>query len=199
MPAVGDGEDPYRVLGVPEDAGADEIRRAYRRLARRYHPDVASGSAERMAELNRAYALLADAERRRRYDAQRARVSAPPPSAAAPPAPSESAAPPWVADLDRHADDWRQMYEEERKLWEQLLAAKAPDDPGRRGLEQALAQAKRDQLELENALRERAGLGPIDAATFEDQRQHERSTLAAHAQAGCLGVLVLALWRLVSE
>jgi protein MpaA len=192
---VSHDQDPYRVLGVPDDAAIDEIRSAYRRLALQHHPDVTSGSAERMAALNRAYAVLGDPEQRRRYDAAGARAgvshSAPKPVDQPARSPREPAAPPWAADLDGHADDWRQMYEEERKLWEQLLAAKAPGDPSRGGLEDALAQAKRDQLELENALRGRAGLGPIDATAFESQRLHERSVLAGQAHAGCLGVLVL--------
>jgi hypothetical protein len=194
---MADADDPYRVLGVADDAAIDEIRSAYRRLALRHHPDVSAGSAEHMAALNQAYAILGDPERRRRYDAERARVRAPPSTRPAverrTPVPTEPGAPPWAADLDGHADDWRQMYEEERKLWEQLLAAKAAADPSRRGLEDALNQAKRDQLELENALRGRAGLGPIDAAAFESQWLHERSVLAGQAHTGCLGVLVLAL------
>lgn len=62
--------DYYEVLGVSADAGADEIRRAYRQLARRYHPDI-SGDDRGMAvaELARAYEVLRDPTRRRSYDA----------------------------------------------------------------------------------------------------------------------------------
>jgi len=59
--------DLYGVLGVRPDAEADDIKRAYRRLAREHHPD-AGGEEERFKELSRAYEVLADPERRARYD-----------------------------------------------------------------------------------------------------------------------------------
>jgi molecular chaperone DnaJ len=60
--------DYYDVLGVSPDAGADEIKRAYRQLARRYHPDI-SGEDRAFLELARAYDVLRDPGRRRVYDA----------------------------------------------------------------------------------------------------------------------------------
>ena len=62
--------DLYDVLGVPRSASAEEIRAAYRRLARRYHPDVSQepDAAERFAELTRAYEVLSDQDARTRYD-----------------------------------------------------------------------------------------------------------------------------------
>jgi curved DNA-binding protein len=62
--------DYYEVLGVRRDASAEEIRKAYRRLARRYHPDVNkdSDAAQRFAEITEAYDVLNDPERRKTYD-----------------------------------------------------------------------------------------------------------------------------------
>ena len=54
-------QDPYRVLGVSPDATEDEIKKAYRNLAKKYHPDVNNGSAEaeaRMKEVNEAYSTV---------------------------------------------------------------------------------------------------------------------------------------------
>ena len=54
-------QDPYRVLGVPSSASEDEIKKAYRELAKKYHPDVNNGSAAaeaRMKEINEAYATI---------------------------------------------------------------------------------------------------------------------------------------------
>ena len=62
--------DRYEVLGVPRDANPDTIRRAYRKPARKFHPDLNSdGDAEeRFKELGEAYEVLSDAEKRQRYD-----------------------------------------------------------------------------------------------------------------------------------
>ena len=65
------GQDFYQVLGVPRTADQDEIQRAYRKLARSYHPDVNSAPAaeDRFKEISEAYDVLSDPETRRRYDA----------------------------------------------------------------------------------------------------------------------------------
>jgi molecular chaperone DnaJ len=63
--------DYYQTLGVPEDADAEAIRKAYRRLAKRYHPDVNAGdenAAERFKEVGEAYGVLSDPEKRKQYD-----------------------------------------------------------------------------------------------------------------------------------
>lgn len=64
-------KDPYAVLGVARDAGADEIRSAYRRIARQYHPDVNPDNPEaeeKFKEASQAYAVLSDEEKRARFD-----------------------------------------------------------------------------------------------------------------------------------
>lgn len=72
--------DPYAVLGVTRDANGQEIRRAYRRLAKRHHPDVRAGgeSGEQMRRVNQAWETLSDASRRARYDADAAGRWSPP-------------------------------------------------------------------------------------------------------------------------
>ncbi|MBC7223548.1 MAG: molecular chaperone DnaJ [Anaerolineae bacterium] len=64
------GRDYYEILGVPRDATEQEIKKAYRRLARQYHPDVnKSPEAEaRFKEINEAYQVLSDPEKRAAYD-----------------------------------------------------------------------------------------------------------------------------------
>jgi curved DNA-binding protein len=63
-------KDYYQTLGVPREASADDIRKAFRRLARKYHPDVSkeADAEARMKEVNEAYAVLSDAEKRAAYD-----------------------------------------------------------------------------------------------------------------------------------
>ena len=109
------GPDPYKTLQVDPEAEDEVIAAAYRRLAMKYHPDVAPGAeaASRMAAINAAWAILGDPAKRKAYDQERAieaalarsRTSGPttgapgasPSSAAAPPRPPETVSRDWTS------------------------------------------------------------------------------------------------------
>src|SRR5271163_198239 len=64
-------KDYYKTLGVAREASEDEIKKAFRKLARQYHPDVAKtkkGAEEKFKEINEAYEVLSDATKRKKYD-----------------------------------------------------------------------------------------------------------------------------------
>jgi curved DNA-binding protein len=63
-------KDYYDILGVSRDASKEEIRRAYRKLARKYHPDISkeAGAEDKFKEINEAHEVLKDPEKRKRYD-----------------------------------------------------------------------------------------------------------------------------------
>jgi len=61
-------KDYYEILGVKKDASADEIKRAYRKLAHIHHPDKDGGDEAKFKELNEAYQVLSNTEKRARYD-----------------------------------------------------------------------------------------------------------------------------------
>jgi curved DNA-binding protein len=70
-------KDYYSALGVPKTASDDEVRKSYRKLARKYHPDVSkeADAEQRMREVNEAYDVLRDKDKRAAYDALAARVA----------------------------------------------------------------------------------------------------------------------------
>lgn len=90
---MADPTDPYKVLQVDREAEQEVIQAAYRRLARKYHPDLAETreAASRMSAINAAWELIGDPAARTAYDRKRAAEAARPP-AAAPPAPARSTA-----------------------------------------------------------------------------------------------------------
>src|SRR5437588_6727892 len=64
-------KDYYATLGVPRDASEQDIKKAFRKLARQYHPDVAKDkktAEEKFKEINEAYEVLSDPEKRKKYD-----------------------------------------------------------------------------------------------------------------------------------
>ncbi|HZX49777.1 MAG TPA: DnaJ domain-containing protein, partial [Candidatus Paceibacterota bacterium] len=61
-------KDYYKVLGVSRDASFEDIKRAYRKLAHKYHPDIKGGDEEKFKELNEAYQILSDSDKRSQYD-----------------------------------------------------------------------------------------------------------------------------------
>jgi molecular chaperone DnaJ len=61
--------NPYDTLGVTKNASADEIKKAYRKLAREHHPDASGGDEARFKEIQGAYDVLSDPDKRKQYDA----------------------------------------------------------------------------------------------------------------------------------
>ncbi|MFA5133941.1 MAG: molecular chaperone DnaJ [Patescibacteria group bacterium] len=61
-------KDYYKILGIDKSASSDEVKRAFRELAHKYHPDKANGDAEKFKEINEAYQVLGNSEKRKQYD-----------------------------------------------------------------------------------------------------------------------------------
>jgi molecular chaperone DnaJ len=64
------GEDYYETLGIPRNADDAEIKKAYRSLARKFHPDICKepGAEEKFKKINEAYSVLSDEQKKRQYD-----------------------------------------------------------------------------------------------------------------------------------
>ena len=61
-------KDYYAILGVEKNASAEEIKKAFRKLASKYHPDKKEGDEAKFKEISEAYAVLSDAKKRAEYD-----------------------------------------------------------------------------------------------------------------------------------
>src|SRR6202022_2150728 len=64
-------KDYYKILNVPREASSEDIKKAFRKLARQYHPDVAKDkkdAEEKFKQINEAYEVLSDPEKRKKYD-----------------------------------------------------------------------------------------------------------------------------------
>jgi curved DNA-binding protein CbpA len=68
--------DPYSILGVPHGSSRTVVAAAYRRLAKLHHPDAGAAPSDAMRDVNWAWSILSNPERRRAYDAERARRAA---------------------------------------------------------------------------------------------------------------------------
>ena len=62
-------KDYYNILGVNKNASKDEIKKAFRKLAHEYHPDKKGGNEDKFKEVNEAYSVLSDEQKRAQYDA----------------------------------------------------------------------------------------------------------------------------------
>ena len=61
-------KDYYKTLGIEKNASKDDIKKAFHKLAHKYHPDKKGGDAEKFKEINEAYSILSDEKKRQQYD-----------------------------------------------------------------------------------------------------------------------------------
>jgi len=101
-------QDHYKVLQIDPEAEDEVVQAAYRRLARKYHPDVADSpeAAARMAAINAAWAILKDPRRRATYDVERAHVTRSNAAPASPPHHAPAAAPPRPRPPEETSRHW---------------------------------------------------------------------------------------------
>ncbi len=113
---IGYDKNPYAILGVPNSATEQEIKDAFRRLARQVHPDVNKEphAAERMKDVNWAYSILGDASERSRYDFWRRGVYVDPTPRPNPPPSSRAGAP------TSRNDPWREVKKTRSSGWSGL-------------------------------------------------------------------------------
>ena len=93
---VGTQKDYYTILGVDRQAKPEQVRKAYRRLARKHHPDLNPGNKaaeERFKEISEAYEILSDEKKRKIYDQYGFYADNIPPGGYAPGAPTDAGAP----------------------------------------------------------------------------------------------------------
>jgi molecular chaperone DnaJ len=64
-------KDYYAILGIDENASADEIKKAFKKLAVQHHPDKKGGNKEKFQEINEAYQVLNDPKKKQQYDMMR--------------------------------------------------------------------------------------------------------------------------------
>lgn len=118
---TGIGRDYYEILGVPRTASAREIHRAFRNLARQWHPDVSQHeeAAARFQELSTAYDVLHDPDARARYDSAAGRVRAVAPTRAAqrPTFGPRGRSHEVPRFLDEDAPRWPRLHNEDAPRW----------------------------------------------------------------------------------
>lgn len=135
-------KDYYQILGVQRDANAADIKKAYRRLARKYHPDVSkeAGAAARMAEVNEANTVLSDPEKRAAYDSLSRQTSA----GAHRPGQDFRPPPHWDAGFEYSGSPGAEAMDEAQfsDFFEQLFGRAAQARRGQHGQRQGGAQAQ---------------------------------------------------------